>query len=397
MILNSKPIWYDAHPGMKVLAQFKTWPMRQVNMIWQDVVKYTMKTGDPTRLIGFMLGTLIAGEIYALIRDFLWDRDDSLVSQMRKSPQEREIAKAVLNDLVQGGMFGMLADLSYGIWDWAGGVSLSTGGNVLATIADIKKGGIRMADEAIEKLLTREVAPYRQAKQLLNKIDQVSDDANMTAAYWQWRAKAWEWERSRKAPGLLAKASAYTDDVLFGRPKYDRGGSTLANEMAARQIAAGDIEDAVPFIRHAMEQAADESAGLAAAKANMTRTSPLGPVGVERRELFLGALTPEQRVQAEAAQAKYVASYEKAIWQAALPRLETDELVSRIAANTYREHGRGYDMLDAHKGRESYVAALRAEYERRTGKAPDDAAIMDAQYELGEAARQKRLEKEYSR
>ena len=39
MLLNTKPIWWETHPLMKVLAQFKTWPIRQTNLIYQDVLE----------------------------------------------------------------------------------------------------------------------------------------------------------------------------------------------------------------------------------------------------------------------------------------------------------------------------------------------------------------------
>jgi hypothetical protein len=369
MILNSKPIWYDAHPMMKLFAQFKTWPVRQTNMIWQDIVKYTLKTRDPTRLIGFVLGTIIAGEIYSIMRDLLFGKDQSVLSQVKKEPESRNVAKAVLTDLAYGGMWGLLSDLSYGIWDWAGGVSLKTGRNLIETAANIKKGGIDMAVPAIENLLSNEMTLYRQAKAALSRLDQVRDPDNVGSAYIQWRAKAWQWTEDHKAPTLLAKADAYTDDILFGKPKYEVTGNTLAYEMASRQAVDGDIEEAAAFVGHILKNSDDPAKALSAVMASMTRSSPLGPIAEKDRKAFLDSLSEEDHKQAVAAQEKYQANYLAAICRS-LPDADLRKFRGKNVYQSYakpsrqtgwRPHIPGHSI----KGGEDLVKAIDGELARR--------------------------------
>ena len=64
--------------------------------------------------------------MYNICRDFLFDKDESILSQFLKDDKERKLVKAILNDLLDGGVVGVFADLSYGIYDWATGVSART-------------------------------------------------------------------------------------------------------------------------------------------------------------------------------------------------------------------------------------------------------------------------------
>ncbi|MCE5324951.1 MAG: hypothetical protein LLG01_00905 [Planctomycetaceae bacterium] len=343
MLLNSKPIWYDAHPLIKTLAQFKTWPMRQAKMLWDDVFKYTVKTGDFTRLFGFVLGTLIAGEIYAMTRDLLFGSDKSLAAQVAKGPDQREVAKAIQSDLINGGLLGFLTDLSYGVYDWAAGVSITTSRNLVELAAHIKKAGIEMAPAALEQFIEKEVTPYRQIKAALGKLDQVQDKENLSEPYIQWRAKSWDWLHRHQNPTLLARIDAYTDDVIFGKPKYEIGDSTLAYRMAARQIVAGDIEDATGFLEHIVSKAKPEEVAktIAGIKASMQHNSPLGPIPIKERKVFLKALTPEEQDAAKAAQKEFEDNYEKAL-AAARPyqNMSDADLRKFKRDNTYQTYSR---------------------------------------------------------
>ncbi|MFH0826096.1 MAG: hypothetical protein V2B18_25375 [Pseudomonadota bacterium] len=303
MILTTKSIWYDAHPMMKILAQFKTWPMRQTDMIWRDVVKYTIHTGDMTRLIGFLLGTLIAGELYNILRDLIYGRKESIALA-------EDTPKAVLRDLADGGFWGIAADLTYGIWDWAGGVSLKTGKNVVETAHHIWKAP-GLAPEALDRLLTKEVAPYRQVKELARRVD----SGDMSEAYGQWRAKAYEWKETQEAPGPFAKAAHYTEDIVFGRPTHEIGENTLALELASRRIVTGDIDGAAEYLAYVLNRADDRDSALAGIKSSRTRRSPLGAIPEKDQMAFLKSLGPEERRAVRQLQRKYIQMYDRAILQ----------------------------------------------------------------------------------
>jgi hypothetical protein len=313
MVLSTKPIWYDNHPFIKVLAQFKTWPSQQLNMIWRDVAKYTVKTGDPTRLIGFLVGTLIAGELYNILRDFLFDKEESLLSQYFKDDKEKEIARAVLNDLLDGGVVGMLADFSYGVYDWVTGVSARTARNVWETALHIKKKP-RLTLHALERLAEKEITPYRQIKRLADKVDRKwFNEGNITKQHYKWRAESWKFREGKKSPTAMDKVATYTDRVMTGTVDYGVGENTLAYELAARQVIVGDVKDAAKYLRIILKDAPDREAAIKSIRSSKTSRSPLGKIASEDRASFLQGYAKQSRQEANAVQLKYGRAYEKAL------------------------------------------------------------------------------------
>jgi hypothetical protein len=313
MILTSKPIWWDAHPIIKIFAQFKTWPLRQADLIWEDVLKYTVKTGDFTRLIGFLTGVLIAGEIYNIGRDLLFGKDESLLSQARKPAKDRELGRAIINDLLDGGVVGVVADLAYGINDWAGGVTVQTGKNLLELAGHVKKTpGLTLP--ALDRLLRKEVAPYRQILAALNKIDEKIDPENISGPYVRWRAAAHQWNQTQEHQGVLGAAESYTDDLLFGKPEYPIGENTLAYQLATRQIVAGDIEDAAKYIRYILKHSSQPPIKIREGlKQSINRQSPLGPIPDADLPRFLAGLSPTERQKALAVNTAFTSNYVKAV------------------------------------------------------------------------------------
>ena len=313
LILNTKPIWYDAHPMMKVLAQFKTWPIQQTNMIWNDVVKYTIKSKDPTRLIGFLVGTLIAGELYNIVRDFLFDDDDSILSQFRQDPSQRQIGKAILNDLLDGGVVGMLADFTYGLYDWATGVSARTGKNIWKTTEYIKESP-RLTFQALELLMEKEITPYRQIKRMAEKVDRaVINKDNISRLHYKWRAIGWEWREQKENPSVVDKAKAYSDKVMYGSEEYPVGENTLAYEMASRQIVAGDVDDAAKYLAYILKRADDKDKAWTAIKSSMSTRAPLGKIKGEDASKFLAQFSPEEQAEAKEVHVKYKTMYKQAM------------------------------------------------------------------------------------
>lgn len=315
MLLNTKPVWYETHPLMKVLAQFKTWPIRQTNLIYQDVLKYTVKTGDFTRLIGFLIGTLLAGEIYNLLRDWLFRKDESLLSQLRKDPESRRIGWAIFNDLIDGGGVGMVADFTYGIFDWAKGVSWTTGERVV-DFAKYVREDWRLTPQALENLVKWEVAPYRQLKGLYSRLDTAFNRDNMSKPYHMASAEAWRWKDAKEHPTAGSKIGAYADDVIWGKPDYGIGENTLAYELASRQIVAGDIGDAAKYLGYILSRAEDRKKALAGIRQSMNHRSPLGAIAERDRPAFLKSLSPETRTQIVNVQRNYLRSYNEALRQA---------------------------------------------------------------------------------
>lgn len=314
MIMSTKPLWYDNHPFIKTMAQFKTWPVRQLNMIWQDVIKYTAKTGDFSRLLAFMTGTLIAGEFYNIMRDFLFDKRESVLAQYFNDDEEKDYIVAVLNDMLDGGIVGMLADFSYGIKDWVTGVSSRTAHNIWDAGNYMVKSP-KLIPQALENLIEKEVTPYRQIKKQVDKLDRwLLNEGNITKEYTRWRAEGWEWYNNKQNPTLYKKIKAYTDDVVNGKVDYGIGEDTLAYEMASRQIIVGDVDDAAKYIAYIIDNSdkpiEDSLKGI---RGSMKNRAPLGKVAEKDRENFLKKYAPEERRNAKEINNMYLRNYQEAI------------------------------------------------------------------------------------
>jgi len=309
MVISTKPLWYDTHPFVKVAAQFKTWPVRQTQMIYNDVLKYTVKTGDPSRLIGFLLGTLIAGEIYNILRDFLYNKDESMLSGFLGGKDEAsEYAVRALNDLADGGVVGMLVDFSYGLYNWVKGPIAGTAKNIAELATSTYKEPV-LAPQAFTRLIEKEVAPARQIKSILDKIDaKVINEDNIIREYYTYRAAAFEFKDGYLKPTWKEKVIEYTDDVIWGKDEYKPGDTTLTHQMLARQITVGDYEDAKRYVKLALKKE-DKSVLLRTMK---THYSPVGPVRQSERDSFYRQLEEDGR-DAKRIQDRWVKSLERIV------------------------------------------------------------------------------------
>lgn len=284
LIASTKPIWYDTHPMIKAMAQYKTWPVRQVQHIWNDVLKYTAKTGDSTRLLGFLTGTLLAGELYNISRDYLFEKDESALKTLLDPDKrnKKDIGKAILNDLLDGGVVGVFADLSYGIYDWAAGVQAGTAKNIGNTIASIKKAP-EMTLPALRILVEKEVAPARQLERLADKVDRQFNKNNLTKNFYKWRSRSWEFKNDYLNPSVPDKIQHWTDEVMFGMDTYPPTENTVAYQMAARNITVGDYKDAAYYIKYAKKNGKKRSE----IRTDLERYGPFGPIAQNKMGKFL--------------------------------------------------------------------------------------------------------------
>ncbi|KKK52857.1 hypothetical protein LCGC14_3100700, partial [marine sediment metagenome] len=191
ILLSTKPIWWDNHPWARAAAQFKTWPVRQTQHIWNDVIKYTVKTGDISRMVRFLIATAMVGEVYNISRDFLTDRRESLTNTLIDGRPQKDVVISLLNAFFDGGGIGILADFTYGFTDWLIGPSGSTVKNVRDTVARIYKEP-DLAPQAVLKAITKEVQPVKQTRQIVNQVDREHfNKNNITKQYAKWRAEGY--------------------------------------------------------------------------------------------------------------------------------------------------------------------------------------------------------------
>ena len=232
---------------MQTMTQFKIWSTDQMRFIYKDVLKYTVATGDPSRMARFMIGTWLAGELYNIARDFLLNRDESLVSTLQDESGRnvKEISKSVANSLIDGGIVGMLADLTYGITDWAFGPTVGSLESIARTAVAVKNDPATTVD-GLKKFLLEDVPAAKQAQGVLDRIDRTFfDDDNLTENYFKWRQRSFEF---RKKKDQLTTVERTTGRVILGRPGRLPGPRTLSLEMIARQVLVGDPEDAADYI-----------------------------------------------------------------------------------------------------------------------------------------------------
>jgi len=375
IVLSTKPMWWETQPLLKIFTQFKTWPKEQLGMIWNDVLKYTVKTGDPKRLAGFIIGTIFAGELYNIARDYLYEKDESLISQVSKSPENRHWAKAVINDLLDGGVVGILADFTYGIYDWALGPSATTVRNFRDTWSAAFHRPA-MTIPAISRLIQQEATPVRQAMKTWDKIDRrFINKRNLTRDYFKVRDWAWQYKEGYLKPDMLDRIQGVADDLIYGKVRYKPGDNTLAYQMAARQIMVGDIEDAKAYFKNIIESESKEFETLDEKERQKKRLdvisiiertmkqhySPYGHILDEKEADFLNQLPENERNIAKAVQDQWRKNMAEALYSL----IPAQDLQNLIHKNTSHDIDKPETLNRPHKGKEQQVEQWRAESQRR--------------------------------
>jgi hypothetical protein len=109
-------MWWPGRPVLQTLTQFKTWPLRQLNLLFGHAVRETT-LGNFAPLLGFVTGSIIAGELGQEIRDLVSGADRSIASGVIRGSvkSDEEWLKRVGMDMAQGGAFGLLSSLAYGL------------------------------------------------------------------------------------------------------------------------------------------------------------------------------------------------------------------------------------------------------------------------------------------
>ncbi len=316
LTLASKRMWWGNRPFVQTMTQFKVWSADQMRFIYKDVLKYTVATGDPSRLARFILGTWLAGELYNIARDFLKGRDESLVSTLR-DPDGRnvkDISRSIGNALVDGGVIGMLADLTYGITDWAFGPTVGSIESI-ARIAIAVKNDPATTVDGLKKFVLEDIPAAKQAQGLLDRIDRTffdEKDENLTANYAKWRRRSFDF---RKKKGELTAAERLTGKIILGRGQRVPGPRTLSLEMIARQVLVGDADDAADYIVGIIKDTKPEKLKdlRASFRQSAVNNSPLGNIAKKDISEFLGQFSKEGQAEIVALQNQWNKNYNEAV------------------------------------------------------------------------------------
>jgi hypothetical protein len=300
--VSSKRNWWDNHPMVRVLAQFKVWPVEQLNFMYQDALKNSIKNRDPARLVRILVGLWFGGELYNIIRDFLTNRDESLYSTL-KDPSQRniwEVTKAIGNDMLDGGFIGMLADLNYGIVSWLAGPTGGTSGRMAESLIESILRPSQVKD-ASKKFLLKEVAPLNQAKGLLDRIDRkFFDDRNLTENFLKWRKHSWEYRNLKDFPMRpWPQVQKNFINMIAGFKKSFPTFDSLGLEIIGNNVLVGDIETAADYISFIINNTKPEDAdGLVQKFTTSARNrSPYGNISQDEIPKFLAQFHPEKKYE----------------------------------------------------------------------------------------------------
>ena len=337
LTLASKRMWWGNRPWVQSMVQFKVWSADQLRFISKDVIKYTITTKDPSRLVRFIIGTWLAGEMYNIARDFILDKDESLLSTVTDPDgrNPKEISRSLANALVDGGIVGLVWDLTYGATNWALGPSVGSLKNLTLGGIEAMLDPATLAD-ATRQFILADIPAARQAQALLDKIDRTfyEKEENLTEHYAKWRERSFRFNREqrRKQVGVVKDIVVRTAlGFRIGIP----GPRTLSLEMISRQVLVGDYEDAADYMVGIVKDTPIEDLKnlRAAFTQSMRNHSPLGNMSREDTPTFLAQFSKEGRAEIENLQLRWVLNYHKAL-QVASEKLEKEGFFKNLMERT---------------------------------------------------------------
>jgi len=316
LTLASKRLWWGNKPVMQAATQFKVWSADQTRFIYKDVIKYGTQTGDWSRLARFMLGTWVMGELYNISRDFMVNKDESLLSKAKGGTKE-EMMMSIGKDLIDGGVVGFLSDFTYGIGDWAAGPTVSSISGFTKAIDQSK--GTASLPEALGKFALKDIPALRQVQGVMDRIDRnfYDEENNLTENYARWQGRSYDFRlKNGESSGSILKDRIMRS--VRGVPTQKVGKRSLSLNMIARQVLVGDHGDAAQHIKRVMRQTEpkDLDGAVQAFDQSMLNNSPIGNIGKKNLALFLGQFSPEEVADVLELQQKWITGYQTSLKKA---------------------------------------------------------------------------------
>lgn len=334
LTLASKRLWWNQRPVLQAATQFKIWSADQTRFIYKDILKYSIQTGDYSRLARFMVATWMVGELYNIARDELLNKDESVLSKLKGGTRD-EILLAIGKDLVDGGVVGMMADFTYGIGDWAAGPTVNSIAGA-ATAID-QASGTATVTQALGQFLLQDIPALRQAQGIIDNLDSIFDENNLTEDYSRWQSRSFDFRRNdgESISDIIGNRFMRS---LRGIPQKRVSDRSLSLNMIARQVLVGDYDDAAQHIKRVMLQTdiEDIESTINSFKQSMRNNSPFGNISEEKIPLFLAKFSPEEGVKGEDLQIQWHKGYAIAL-KTAFDELKTEGFIedSRTKAEAY--------------------------------------------------------------
>lgn len=318
MNLATERLWWRSHPFFRLMAKFKPWALDQMGFIFDHVGKEAAK-GNFGPLVRFVAGTIIAGELYNIVRDWITGSDESAVGAW-KHGEAGKIPWRLAKDLVDGGGIGILADMAFGLFQTLGGPATNSAANVLeaahSAALDPKQTGT-----ALRKLFRSEVAATKPIEAATNWADNKLNPKNRWREVVQLRRRVADAHQEFQHPTAAGKIGTAALGTFRGiGPRFEQTPSTLKYEYAARQIDVGDVGDAADYLAAVLKEAkpADRKKAIDGIKQSMERHSPLGTLSKENGERgkWLASLPQAERERALNLYRGWMRDYSEAIRQA---------------------------------------------------------------------------------
>lgn len=316
VIMSTKRMWWDNHPWVRVMAQFKTWPAEQVGFIWKSTVQEAAK-GNVLPMMRFITAVTIAGEVYNIMRDALYGRDEALVTKLLSGQKlsKGEIARVLVNDAIDGGLIGMIADMTWGLTNWLFGPT----GATLRDVGHAMQDSVQrpsLTGQTLKEFMTKQLPLTRQIKGTYNLIQSQNDETiKSLRQYQEWRSRAFEWKIAQEKVTVADHVREPVLGFLRGRKSFRRGKDTLAYELAADQITNSDVEAASEYLGIVLRDTRlkDRLNKVEGIRGSMRANSPLGPVKASDMGLFLDQFTPQEQFNAQLLNFQWLQRYEQAL------------------------------------------------------------------------------------
>ena len=222
----------------------------------------------------------------------------------------------------------MLADLTYGITDWAFGPTVGSIESIARVAVAVKNDPATTVD-GLKKFVLEDIPAAKQVQGVLDRIDRTFwDEDNLTENYAKWRRRSFDF---RKKKGELTTIERTTGRVILGRPARLPGPRTLSLEMIARQVLVGDPKDAADYIVGIFKDTKPEKLKdlRAAFRQSAINNSPLGNIKKDDIPEFLNQFSDEGQTEIKAIQRQWAKNYNEAI-NLAMKQLQEDKFLENL-------------------------------------------------------------------
>ena len=300
MNLATERLWWRSHPFYRLMAKFKPWALDQMGFIFDHVGKEAAK-GNFGPLVRFVAATILAGELYNIVKDWITGSDEAAFNAARRG-EWNKVPWRLAKDLVDGGGVGMMADLTFGLLNTLGGPATTTLTNAMeaahSAVLDVKQTGT-----ALRKFFRSEVAATKPAEAAVNWADSKINPKNKWREIQQLRRRAADARQEQEHPTAAGKFGTAMLGAFQGiGSKFEQTPSTLKYEYAARQIDVGDVQDAADYLAGALRDVKpqDRKKAVEGIRQSMDRHSPLGVLPKENggRAKWLASLPTAERERA---------------------------------------------------------------------------------------------------